>query len=131
MKISTIFPLVLLMLSLSVNFTAQADCGYWLRIRVHDEAGNTIKSAKLKLDDWKGFYYRSPLEGYEAWGLRGLGTPKWTANLKVSAKGFTTFHHKLNISCGTYEFLLQLRPKASKAPADFKLIINKDIATNN
>ena len=126
MKISALFISALFLASLCSNVRAQADCDYQLRVYVRDGEGNTIKNAKLKLNDWKEFFYRDQFNGYETSGLRAVGAPAWTPNLKVSAKGFKTFNYKLNISCAQYEFLLTLRPKGSKADADFKPITDKD-----
>ena len=131
MTISKLFFLVLSLVTLSSNLTAQADCDYRLRIYLRDEVGNSIKNAKLKLSNWKEFYYRNQFDGYEAWGLRGVGAPVWKANLKVSADGFRTFKEAVNISCGKYEFFLALRPKNSKVKADFRPIIKEDNTKSN
>lgn len=126
MRISTILVAAILSVNLSFDMYAQADCGYRIRVYLRDDAGNTIKNARLKLNNWKEFYYRDAFNGYEASGLRGVGAPAWVPNLKVSAKGFTTSNHKLNISCAQYDFLLTLKLKGSKENADLQPVPSTD-----
>jgi hypothetical protein len=110
-----------LVLGTSAGAAAQADCGYQVFIDVRNEANDSVNNARLELGGWKIFQY-TPERTYRASGLLGVGAPALKTNLKVSASGYKTFIHELNISCARYEYLLILRPKRSKLAAELKTI---------
>jgi hypothetical protein len=122
MKIRAMILCVPFILAGNCDVWPQADCGYWVRITVKDRSESPVANAKLKLDNWKEFYYRENLARYEAWGLRGVGAPVWDAKLRVRAKGFKPFIKELSLTCGHFDFMLLLSPTTSNAPAVFEQI---------
>jgi hypothetical protein len=102
----------------------QADCGYIFQVYLRDEAGKTITKAKVRLSSGASLFYQDDIEGYEIFGLLGVGSPERRANLKVSAKGFETFLKEINYSCSKQRgLLITLRPKGSKTSADITELI--------
>lgn len=132
MRLDRIMALTVLACALSLHAQAQQDCLYGFKIYVRDQAGKTVKDAKVEVagvtKDDKLPADVKPLLGYTGAYLLSNDVGQTIDGdfvLRVSADGFETYEWKFNFpECELQIYDLRLQPKGSTDKVGFERLFN-------